>query len=381
VRGAGLRILHTADWQIGKGFAFVDGDTGALLRERRIDMLADLAALAAAHEVDLVLVAGDVFDAPTLSDRTLLRTCEQLAAFTVPVVLLPGNHDAARSESIWTRLDALAALPPCCIPALEATPLDLLDGRVTVLPAPLRRRREPDDLTAWFDQAPREGNGFRIGLAHGTVRNRLPVEAEAHNPIADDRADRAKLDYLALGDWHGTLQIAPRTWYAGTPETDGFRANASGQVLLVELDAPGAEPRVRALPTTRFRFRTLELELDGALSIESLADRLEALPEPGDTLLRLVLGGQLDLAGHAALEGLLARWDARLRLLEVDAGALRTLADAAELDGFAGDGFVADAARRLLAETDSADASRAAAARDALQLLYTEHQALLGDDA
>ena len=71
------------------------------------------------------------------------------------------------------------------------------------------------------------------------MAGRLPEAADAANPIDGERAARARLDYLALGDWHGTLEIAPRTWYAGTPEPDRFRANDAGNVLLVELDDAG----------------------------------------------------------------------------------------------------------------------------------------------
>lgn len=371
-----LRLLHTADWQIGKGFAFVGGDTAALLRERRIEMLADLARLARAEAVDVVLVAGDVFDAQTVADRTLLRACEQLEAFPVPVVLLPGNHDAARAESVWSRIEALGALPEHCIAALAPEPVPVAGGRAVVFPAPLRRRREPEDLTAWFDEAESTPGVLRIGLAHGTVTRRLPAEAERHNPLAEDRAATARLDYLALGDWHGTVEIAPRSWYAGTPEPDGFRGNASGQALIVELPGVGAQPVVRPVATGRYRFERLAATLDGHADLDALEARLEDLPSTGDTLLRLVLTGSLTLEGHTGLDALLARWDARLRELEVDRTALVAAATEEELAAFARDGFVGEAARRLLALAASADAETAATARDALQLLYAEHGAL-----
>ena len=97
-----------------------------------------------------------------------------------------------------------------------------------------------------MDAAATPAGALRVGLAHGSVAGRLPDDADAANPIAADRATGARLDYLALGDWHGTLEIAPRTWYAGTPEPDRFRANDAGNALLVELDGPGLPRRGRA---------------------------------------------------------------------------------------------------------------------------------------
>src|SRR5690606_21852288 len=78
------------------------------------------------------------------------------------------------------------------------------------------------------------------GRPHGAVRGRLRGEPVAAKPPAADRAARARLDYLALGDWHGCLEVDARTWYAGTPEADRFRGNAPGHVLEVEIAAPGA---------------------------------------------------------------------------------------------------------------------------------------------
>ena len=77
---------------------------------------------------------------------------------------------------------------------------------------------------------------------------------EANNPIAPDRAKRAGLDYLALGDWHRTLQIGPATWYAGTPEADRFNSQEMGQVLLVDIAGPGAPPKVTPHRTGAYRW-------------------------------------------------------------------------------------------------------------------------------
>ena len=67
---------------------------------------------------------------------------------------------------------------------------------------------------------------MRIGVAHGGIKEFLERVAgdgeRVHNAIPADRASRARLDYLALGDWHGRLRIDERTWYSGTPEATHF---------------------------------------------------------------------------------------------------------------------------------------------------------------
>jgi DNA repair exonuclease SbcCD nuclease subunit len=371
-----LTLLHTADWQIGKQFASIPGDAGAALRSQRLETIAALAALAGERGVDAVLVAGDVFEDNAVSDETLRRTMNALNGFRGPWVLLPGNHDAALAQSAWSRLRRLAIVPDNVTLATEAEPVELCGGRLCVLPAPLQRRHEVRDLTDYFDAVDSASGALRVGLAHGAVRNRLPAESEAMNPISDTRADSARLDYLALGDWHGTLEIAPRSWYAGTPEPDRFRSNDPGNVLLVELSEPGAPPLVTKRQLGRFRWQQLDFELADEAGIEVLDGRLGALEEAANTLLRLRLSGTLDLGARLQLDELLASWRARLHHLGVDESALVARPSAQDIAAIGASGFVRDAIDTLIRiQDDPAHPDHDHAAR-ALQVLYLEQRAL-----
>ena len=92
------RFLHTADWQIGRQYSRFEMEDAVALYEARFTAVERLAALAAEEQVDAVLVAGDIFDAQTLSERTLHRTFQALSAYPGPWLMLPGNHDAALAE-------------------------------------------------------------------------------------------------------------------------------------------------------------------------------------------------------------------------------------------------------------------------------------------
>jgi hypothetical protein len=215
-----------------------------------------------------------------------------------------------------------------------------------------------------------------VGLAHGAVRNRLPEESEAMNPISDTRADSACLDYLALGDWHGTLEIAPRTWYAGTPEPDRFRSNEPGNVLLVSLSEPGVSPQVEKIRVGRFHWEQVEFGLADAAGIDVLDDRIAVLAEPSNTLLRLRLSGALDLGARGQLDEVLERWRARLHHLGVDDTGLVARPSAEDIAAIGASGFVRDAIDALTSiQDDPVHPDHAHAAR-ALQVLYLEQLAL-----
>ena len=366
-----FRFIHTADWQVGKPFAHVAGDSGAELRSQRIRTVQRIAELAARKSVDAVLVAGDAFDSNEVADKTIYRTVEALKPFGGTWVFLPGNHDAALAHSVWTRARTMG-LPSNIVIADRPEPIDRWSGRATVLPAPLRRRREVVDQTDWFDDAPSPDGSCRIGLAHGSVAGRLPDKGDSANEIRDDRAERARLCYLALGDWHGALRIAPRTWYAGAPEPDRHKANDAGNVHLVAIDGVGAPERIETIPVGHFAWIRLSVELLGRCdkAIQAL-ESLEA--DPRACVVALSLRGSVTLSERNRLERALAQWEARLHHLDVDMSGLVDDPSADDLDALDTAGFVRLAVDRLRAKAhDPADPEQAAA-RMALRMIYLDH--------
>jgi DNA repair exonuclease SbcCD nuclease subunit len=363
-----IHLLHTADLQLGKGFGRFPPDVAAVLRAARLETLSRIATLASEREVDAVLVAGDCFDDIAVADETLRRFLVALEPFSGTWVLLPGNHDPAIAESPWQRLRRLG-VPGNVVIADTPEPITLSSDAV-VLPAPLRRRRDAADLSAWFDSAETAPEAIRIGIAHGSVRELLPEGSEAANPIALDRAERARLDYLALGDWHGRLRISDRTWYSGTPEPDRFRGNDPGSVLDVRIEAPGQIPLVDAVPVSRHEWiqRTVDIT-PGA--VELLSDAFTGSgTDLSRLVLRLSLTGVVDLATRAAVDEALADLGARVVHLDQDDSGLTVEPTDDNLDSIETTGFVRVAMEDLRQRSGGDDG---ATARRALALLYGLH--------
>ena len=72
-----MRFIHTADWQIGKVFRFLDDATVGVLQEARLEAISRIGRLALEHGAPTVLVAGDIYDVATAEDRTLGQPVEQ----------------------------------------------------------------------------------------------------------------------------------------------------------------------------------------------------------------------------------------------------------------------------------------------------------------
>jgi DNA repair exonuclease SbcCD nuclease subunit len=369
-----LKILHTADWQIGKQFGFITQDAGAIIRVQRLKTVEEIAKLATDRGVDAVIVAGDVFENNTLADDTLRKTLQAMRHFKGGKwILLPGNHDPASAESAWTRLERIG-IPDNVVAATSEEPIFLGDKSLAVLPAPLRRKHEIRDLTESLSGRKTPDGVIRVGLAHGSVENVLPGDWDAKNPIASDRASQAKLDYFALGDWHGTFQVNDRTWYAGTPEPDSFKENDSGNVLLVTLEGHGAVPHVEKIPVGHFVWHTVENALHGAADIAHLTRQFSALTEPyGRHIVQTRVSGILDLVSRRALDEVLAEWAAKFHYLTVFEESLVTEPTEDDFDRIDLSGFVRTAVERLRTIQKDANHPEHEYAEEALRRLYFEH--------
>lgn len=361
------RFLHTADWQIGRYYSRFDNDDAVALAEARFTAIERLATLAVDEQCEAVVVAGDVFDAQTVSDRTIRRVFNAMAGFDGHWVMLPGNHDAALAESVWTRARRLGAVPGNVHLALEPGVVELVEQGMAVMAAPLTQRHTHSDLTEPFDRWHTASGLIRVGVAHGSVQGLLAEDIDSANPIAPDRAERARLDYLALGDWHGVKQINSRTWYSGTPEPERFRNNDAGIALVVDIAGPGAEPTVTRHRVGQFDWVQWRAHLNVATDLDEVLARLEALKAPAVVDLRLT--GEVDLAGERRLLRALSVAEAKHRSVQCDRSGLAlqpTDDDIAELNA---DGYLGDVIAELREQQASEDEARALPSRDALAIL------------
>ena len=88
-----VTLLHTSDWHVGKAIR------GASRADEHRAVLAEIAELAGAHEADIVVVAGDLFDTATPSPESEQIVYEALLALAgtgATVAVIAGNHDNAR---------------------------------------------------------------------------------------------------------------------------------------------------------------------------------------------------------------------------------------------------------------------------------------------
>lgn len=363
-----VKFLHTSDWQIGRQYGRFSVEDTTAISEARLSTVERIANLATSANVDAVLVSGDVFDAQTVSDRTVRRLFYALAGFKGPWIMIPGNHDAALAESVWVRAQRLDCIPANAhlIQSVECRLFPAIN--LAILAAPLTQRQTSSDLTVAFPEMETPTGFIRVGLAHGSIQGVIPEEADSANPIAADRETTARLDYLALGDWHGLKQVAPRTWYSGTHERDRFKGNEPGHVLEVEVTSPGSDPIVIRHRVGQFEWHFREVELKVATDLEPLAEWLGSLSDAD--VVRLKVMGRIDLHSLDRLETLLGAAAGRTRSFEVDRSDLQFAPTEEDLRTLQVDGYLGEVLQdlRLRQESVLVEADRLAASDALIEL-------------
>ncbi|HAU0926970.1 TPA: DNA repair exonuclease [Legionella pneumophila] len=373
-----ISFIHTADWQIGKQFANIKGDIAAFLREARFDVIKTLGSLANEHKADAILVAGDVFDANEISDTTIRKTLNAMQEYKGPWILLPGNHDPALAQSVWTRMKNLPEKTDNIILALDPEPISVANDKLLILPAPLKLRHEYKDLTEWYDTFQSPSSAFKVGLAHGSIEGFLPESAEIHNMISYQRTEKAELDYLALGDWHGQMKVSTKAWYAGTPEQDRFQDNEPGKALLVTLNKNDDVPRVESLDTGKYQWHKIQFAIFTANDIEALNDDFSKFQSAKNQVISLSLDGNLSLENRQKLEQLLDSWKAKFAMLEIDDTNLKLSPSEQDLQDFQSAGFLSNTLEKLLAIKENESNEQHPFADRAIQMLWQELQSNKG---
>lgn len=331
-----LRLLHTADWHLGKRFPSFPEEAQKTLSRARMDVIARILDLARRQRVHAVLCAGDLFDDPTPSPdfwQGLAKALRDHSTPEAPVFLVPGNHDPLTLESVWAPGHPFRARLPAWVHVVDRDDFEHEISPDAILYArPCRSKAGECDLALSLPaRAPGDGR-LRIGCVHGST---FDIDGYQTNfPIQKDAGVQRGLDYLAIGDTHSFRDVAASlpvpTVYPGAPEPMSFDEPGAGYVAVVALFRHGSRPRVDAEPVAYWRWidvrcRSLN-ELRALLTTPDLErhvvrlhlDMTVTLAEESE-LERIVR----DLAGTEATHG-------RAGVLLVDRSKLRVQAGSAD---------------------------------------------------
>jgi exonuclease SbcD len=282
-----LRLLHTADVHLGARHTDL-GERAVALRERQYAAFGAAIDLAIAEQVDLFLIAGDLFDSNVQPRRSVDRAVAQLRRLVeakIRTVIVPGTHDVFDRASIYRAYDL-----PSMAGAVGSDYLTVLDPDRSdvVLPALdlvvhgpcFPTKRAPHSPLRDVDAAGDDRATWQIGLLHAAIAIEGKTDAD-DVVITTDEIAASHLDYLALGHWHSMSQgkAGSTVWaYSGAPEAVAIDQDKAGSVLLVSLEQRGRKKHVTVEPrvVAKTHFERLDLDAAGLAGQSALIEQLAA---------------------------------------------------------------------------------------------------------
>ncbi len=276
-----VKILHAADLHMDSPFAALPEEKAKLRRREQRELLDKIAELS--KDVDIVLLAGDLFDSSASYWETTEALSNMLANIKARVFIAPGNHDYCASRSPYTFMDMPENVHVFKTPQLRAVELPELKVRV------------------W-------GAGFTSTSCEGLLKNFTVPKSDyielmvlhgdlspesKYDPITEADIAGSGLDYLALGHTHtySGIRKAGGTFYAypGCPEGRGFDETGPKGVITGAVGKGEVKLDFTELPGRRYRI--IEADLTGERDLVEAVARAVGEGYPRDVA-RLILKGQ-----------------------------------------------------------------------------------------
>ena len=263
--GAAMRILHTSDWHLGRSFK------GVPLVDQQVRFTEQVVEVVKEEGIDLVVVAGDVFDRALPSAEVVEvwhDALDRIVETGAQLVAISGNHDQGARLEVPTRL-----LRPGVIirgsHAPSSVTLEFDDGPLLVAPIPFLDPFLSRDLHqgqgAASHQSVLEGwltataeavaaSPRSLAVSHAFVRGGEPSESERSllqiggAELVDARVYE-DFSYVALGHLHRPQVVDDdRVAYCGSPIAYSFSETAKKSLRIVEFGPEGGDLRAELLP-------------------------------------------------------------------------------------------------------------------------------------
>lgn len=221
-----LRIVHCSDIHLGAHDAVAAGFARALDAMVR-------------RRPDLMLLAGDLFDANNVADGTVVWAMEQLGQLPFPVAMIPGNHDCLADDAVFRRHDFGRLANVRLLADEQGSRTTFPELGVSVWGKGMVEHSPDFRPLAGSPSRPADAR-WHLGLGHGLFVPRGEASERA-SLIRMEEIEEAGFDYLALGHHHAAMELvtpAATAAYSGSPTDDVGRGATYATVDLAAGKAP-----------------------------------------------------------------------------------------------------------------------------------------------
>ena len=284
-----VKILHAADLHLDSVFRNLLPEQAKLRREEGRALPERIANYVNQNGVQVVLLAGDLFDGNETYRDTYERLIAALGSMQARVFIAPGNHDPYSERSPYAALEWPENVHIFRSPCIERVEIPELS--CAVYGAAFTSTSQEESLLEGF--CAEEDGLVHLMVLHGD----LNAGEARYDPITKQQIAKSNLDYLALGHIHLRSDVlqegATHYAYCGCPEGHGFDELGEKGVLCGEVSKDGV--KLEFVPLATRRYQILRVDVTGQAPENAIRS---ALPKHTTRdLYRVILSGETDERG------------------------------------------------------------------------------------
>ncbi len=308
-----VKILHCADIHIGAQESFL-GDTANQRRYETLLTFENIMDLAVSENVDLVALAGDIFDSEKVETAFSAPVINKIKAIApIRVIYAAGNHDPLNSDSPFMAdnlPENLYVLPS------KDTKIIFEDIKVCVYGRSFESTHLNGEEEFSITDIP--SNYINIMVQHGELKSDLNSD---YNAITPRFIKKSGMDYIALGHVHKATPIGKiektSFAYCGCPEGQGFDELDQKGVYLGEITKGNADLSFIPVSKRQHILEKIDITDIDDISLHILKILSDKYQNYADNLYKIELVGAIEESTLLYLDELTARLSAQLYFVKL----------------------------------------------------------------
>lgn len=268
-----LKLVHTGDVHLGAQFKYL-GPKAGLQREQIRNTFTKVVNYCIENKVNVVLIAGDLFDDPFPSELNINFAKDRLFELSdnnIISVILPGNHDYLETGSIWTRTEVFLNDPNILFfnnplerqKVIKGLDLSVFANTTT------QQKSTKSPLSDLKEAASKSESKYKVCMVHGGCK--LFSKNDKYS-VDLDELNQLNVHYVALGDWHSFLDVSTplqKASYSGSPEMVDMDQKDAGSINLIEIEDT---VKVQRVQVGQKRYEKLEIDISTCKDLKDFTD-------------------------------------------------------------------------------------------------------------
>lgn len=285
-----IKILHSADFHFDTPFKEIGERQSKLNKEEIKEVFSEIINISKNNCVDILLLAGDIFDNNTVNKNTLYFIEEKLKEIpNIKVFISPGNHDPFSKNSFYNFINWPENVH-VFNSGIEKVYLKDLD--INIWGAAFNEKYV---RTSMLRNVRAEDGKINIMVLHGEVVN--SSEENEYNPITLNDILESNMDYIALGHRHAYSGIKKigNTFYAysGCPQGRGFDELGDKGVICGDISKGVVD--LKFIKTSKRRYEQVKIDVTDCYTHEEIKSLIKATIEEDskENLYKVILIGEV----------------------------------------------------------------------------------------